>query len=352
MSQTYRALVGSDKFADSFGYLNGSDDSLRTIFAGSAEPPSPVAYQLWADTATNLLKMRTATNDAWISLGSLGVADLGHLPLGGGTLAGILNMGGNQITNVGLGTGAAAARQQEVDLKASLAGPQFTGDARVNQDPAGDNSIIRRIWAEGRYFRIAGGTLTGPMILAGNATAALHPIPLQQLQTFLGFSTTAGHRHDGSDARRVRGTDIDAAGSSVGQILKSSGTLASWASLGPPEVLDVATPQLFTGTSSGGFLAVDLSASIPASAVVALLKVQFVSRTDGTPANSRYVTLTLRRVNGGAGVDYSHRILGEDNMDFTITPGGACSSQIINYRSDICRPSANDKSGWTLCNCI
>lgn len=319
MSQAFRALVGSDRFADSFGYLNSSDDALRTFFAGASEPAGPIAYQLWVDTTNSQLKMRNAQNNAWIILGSVGLADLGHLPLAGGTLGGSLNMGGNQITNLALGTGTAAARQQEVDLKAALAAPQFTGDARVNQDPAGDNSLIRRIWSEGRYLKLSGGTMTGALLLFGNATAALHPIPLQQLQTFLGFSTTAGHRHDGADSRRIRGTDIDAVGSTSGQLLKSNGALAAWATNTPPVILDTALTQLFTGTSSGGFVTADLTALVPTSAEIAILKVQFVSRTDGTPATARYVVLTLRKQDAAVGVDYSHRILGEDGQNFTIT---------------------------------
>lgn len=46
--------------------LPGSLDALLTLHAGASPPPNPVAYMLWMDTGTGLLKMRNAANSAWV----------------------------------------------------------------------------------------------------------------------------------------------------------------------------------------------------------------------------------------------------------------------------------------------
>lgn len=228
MSQTYSPLAGSDLFADSFTKLNNSDDTLRSNHSGTTAPTSPIAHQFWVDTANGLLKVRNAANDAWITIGSL-ASFLGLLPLAGGVMSGAIDMGGFTITNLGLGTGTAAARQQELDLKAPLAAPAFTGDATVNQDPAGNNSLTRKIWAEGRYLKLSGGTMTGAVTLSADAAASLHPVSLQQLIAFNAFSTSSGHRHTGTDARKVKAVDLDGTGGLDGQAFRSfGGSTVGW----------------------------------------------------------------------------------------------------------------------------
>jgi hypothetical protein len=234
MPQAYRQLLGTDLFGNSYGYLNGSDEALRSQFSGATEPTSPTPFQCWADTTANRLKMRNAANDGWIDLGDLGQAFLNALPRSGGVMTGGIDMGANTITNLALGSGTAAARQQELDLKAPIAAPQLTGDAQVNQDPAGNNSLIRRSWAEGRYLKLSGGTMTGALVLTGPGTAPLHPTTFDQMRTFVEFNLTTGHRHDGSDARKVRGTDIDSGAASAGLPLRALGSGASGYSKLPP----------------------------------------------------------------------------------------------------------------------
>lgn len=59
--------------------LPDRDESLRTLFSGASAPANPVAYQLWADTATKVLKQRNAANSAWVEL--LPLADSVRLQL-------------------------------------------------------------------------------------------------------------------------------------------------------------------------------------------------------------------------------------------------------------------------------
>lgn len=46
-------------------------EALRTVHSGSSEPSATVAYMLWADTGTGLLKQRNSANTAWQTVGSL-----------------------------------------------------------------------------------------------------------------------------------------------------------------------------------------------------------------------------------------------------------------------------------------
>lgn len=259
MSQDYVTIQGSDYLSDSRVDINTTADALRTFFAGATAPANPVAFQWWFDTTTSVIKLRNSANDAWITIGQLGVANMGHLPLSGGTMTGILNMGGYTLTNLGLGTGTAAARQQELDLKAPLAAPALTGNATVNQDPAGDTSLIRRSWAEGRYLKLSGGTLTGALLLAGDASADLHPVPRQQLSAYIGFNTTTGHRHDGNDARKVRATDLDWTAQ------------PTWSRMVLPDNWQV----MITRTVSIGWTTFDASAFVPSDAHAAMLVIDF-----------------------------------------------------------------------------
>ncbi len=223
MPQTLRPLQPTDLFADSWDFLNDSDESLQTQFSGPSSPASPKAYQLWADTAAGQLKMRNGNNDGWLIVGLLGSIYLGLLPLSGGLLSGDLDMGGKKVLNLALGTGTAAARQQELDLKAPIAAPAFTGDAQVNQDPATVNSIVRRSWADGRFLALQGGSMLGSLVLQNDAAAALEAVTLQQLKAFVQFNVGSGHRHDGVDARKVRGTDIDSGAAADGLPLRANG---------------------------------------------------------------------------------------------------------------------------------
>jgi hypothetical protein len=65
-------------------------NTLRSNWSGASEPAAAdrVAYMLWADTTTGLLKIRNAANSAWVTIGILASANLGLLPLTGGTLTG------------------------------------------------------------------------------------------------------------------------------------------------------------------------------------------------------------------------------------------------------------------------
>lgn len=80
MAQTWTTPAGTDPANLAIKVaLPDRDESLRSLFSGATAPTSPVAYQLWADTATKVLKQRNAANSAWVEL--LPLADSVRLQL-------------------------------------------------------------------------------------------------------------------------------------------------------------------------------------------------------------------------------------------------------------------------------
>ena len=51
--------------------LNGQLAALFTNHSGSSEPSTTYAYQWWADTNANVLKLRNSSNDGWVTLREL-----------------------------------------------------------------------------------------------------------------------------------------------------------------------------------------------------------------------------------------------------------------------------------------
>ena len=100
MTQNYNDILPADSLSSSLDKIEGRDDSVRDLFAGTAEPSSPVAYQLWADTTTTKLKQRNAANNAWIIIGDLVATDMGHLRTDGtNTMSASLNFNSNKGIN-------------------------------------------------------------------------------------------------------------------------------------------------------------------------------------------------------------------------------------------------------------
>lgn len=61
--------------------LNNALAAIVSNNSGSAEPATKYAYMLWGDTTNDLLKMRNAANNAWITVGKLSAVNLGLAPI-------------------------------------------------------------------------------------------------------------------------------------------------------------------------------------------------------------------------------------------------------------------------------
>ena len=57
--------------------LNNALGAIVTSNSGATEPSTTYAYQVWADTTTNKLKIRNGANNAWFEVGTLDTANLG-----------------------------------------------------------------------------------------------------------------------------------------------------------------------------------------------------------------------------------------------------------------------------------
>ena len=51
--------------------LNNVLGDVQSLNSGSSDPTTTVAYKIWVDTSTNLLKIRNSSNNGWLVLGSL-----------------------------------------------------------------------------------------------------------------------------------------------------------------------------------------------------------------------------------------------------------------------------------------
>jgi microcystin-dependent protein len=104
--------------------LNNALAAIVSINSGLTEPAVMYAYQLWADTGSNLVKQRNGGNSAWITIGTLGA------------------------TNWGL---------------AALASPTFTGVPLAPTAAAGTNTtqIATTAFVVSSFLPLAGGTVTG-----------------------------------------------------------------------------------------------------------------------------------------------------------------------------------------------
>jgi len=68
MAQTTNYEIANSSGLVFRGRVNEVFAAVQSSNSGATEPTGTVAYQLWYDTTTNILKMRDATNSTWISL--------------------------------------------------------------------------------------------------------------------------------------------------------------------------------------------------------------------------------------------------------------------------------------------
>ena len=68
--------------------LNSTLSAILSLNSGSTAPTTTVAYSLWADNGTGLLKIRDSSNSSFITVGALGSVNLGLASLAGATMTG------------------------------------------------------------------------------------------------------------------------------------------------------------------------------------------------------------------------------------------------------------------------
>ena len=101
--------------------LNNQLAAIVANNSGATEPATMYAFQWWADTTTGTLKLRNASNNAWVTIGTLASTNLGLLSLAGGTMTGALV--------AALGT-------------SSVPGISFAGDLDTGLSAAAANTLV------------------------------------------------------------------------------------------------------------------------------------------------------------------------------------------------------------------
>lgn len=111
--------------------INAALAAIASSNSGATEPAPTVAYQIWADTTANLLKIRNAANNAWITIGSLGTANLGLAAAGAIGSSGLTQATARLLGRTTAGTGA--PEEIFVGSGLTLSGGQLTatGGAQI-----------------------------------------------------------------------------------------------------------------------------------------------------------------------------------------------------------------------------
>jgi len=264
--------TGSNVRAD----INNNIAAAFTNHSGSSAPSTTFAYQWYADTANNLLKIRNGANDGYVTVGDLTATNFGLTPLSGATFTGVM-----QFTS---GTSGAP-------------GITFSGDTDTGIFRSGSNNIKITLGGTDPYtFTSTAFATTVPITFADGTASAPSVTNTGDTNTGLYFPaadkvgvTTAGTQQYSFDAtsfdvllqNEIRFHDSDSSNyaavkapstissnytltlpggdGDADQVLKTDGSGGlSWASLGTPA--EVPTASVFcmaTTTVPSGYLECD-----------------------------------------------------------------------------------------------
>jgi hypothetical protein len=184
--------------------INNAWAAIVSQSSGATAPSTTYAYQFWYDTTTDLLKIRNADNDAWISVFAF-----------------------NQTTD-------------SVTLEPNAAGDIVLGNVTIDADQtigAGQDDFVMtyndstgkvslEAAAGGDFLPLSGGTLTGTLTLGANVINDVEDIYLRDklihdadTDTYLGFGTnTITLTTAGSDGLSVYQNYIQAHENVVGSV--------------------------------------------------------------------------------------------------------------------------------------
>ena len=142
--------------------LNTILGAISSNNSSNSEPSAKFAHMWWVDTSANLLKQRNAANNAWITIGSLAVNNLGHATLATAQTFTAGQRG--QITALtdatSIATNLALSNNFSIQLggNRTLADPTNisagqSGSFFITQDGSGSRTL-----AYGSKFKFPGGT--------------------------------------------------------------------------------------------------------------------------------------------------------------------------------------------------
>ena len=88
MSQVTDYTIANDTGANVRSDINAVLGAIQTLNSGSSDPSANVAFQLSVNTTSNLLKLRNAANNGYVTIGNVTQANLGLAPLAGAIFTG------------------------------------------------------------------------------------------------------------------------------------------------------------------------------------------------------------------------------------------------------------------------
>ena len=138
--------------------MNDQLMALGTLSSGSSAPSTTYAYQLWADTSNNLLKIRNGANNAWLEVGDITAANLALAKLASPTFTGT-------VTTPELSCSGTSRLKLPVGTTAQRPGSPATGDTRVNSTLSQVEAYDGSAW-----INLGGGTPAGAIYAMGTST--------------------------------------------------------------------------------------------------------------------------------------------------------------------------------------
>jgi len=121
MAQVANYNVDNDTGANVRADINNIFAAVQSLNSGSSDPSgTQVAFQLSVNTTSNLLKLRNASNNGYITIGNVTQTNLGLAPLAGATFTGAVVH--NYTTALKIPVGTTAQRP----------GSPATGELRFN----------------------------------------------------------------------------------------------------------------------------------------------------------------------------------------------------------------------------
>ena len=125
MSQVTDYTIANDTGANVRSDINAVLGAIQTLNSGSSDPSANVAFQLSVNTTSNLLKLRNAANNGYITIGNVTQTNLGLAPLAGATFTGKVTH--NYTSSLTIPSGTTAQRD------ASPAVGMFRHNSTLNQ---------------------------------------------------------------------------------------------------------------------------------------------------------------------------------------------------------------------------
>ncbi len=236
--------------------LNGAFPTLASLFSGPAAPANPLGYQLWVDTANNLLKQANAAASAWNVVGVFD-ANQNLYPVNGPAVFA-------SVAALRAWTGAALP---VVYLESWHGGGPDGGEGHFVYDPADttspDNGGTILVTADGKRYKraLAGQMVTPKMFGAKGDCRVVTDGAMTAGSATLASNTAAFTSADTGKAVSVlgagaAGATLDATATYVSpttvtlSAAASTAVTAAWVSLGTD---DTAAWQAWLNVVEGGF---------------------------------------------------------------------------------------------------